>query len=127
MYDVSFGRRLVSLLIDWAVATLSVVAVTRTPLAGEGAVSSFYTLGVFFVEVTLLTGTLGFSIGKRIMSISVVGPDGRPIGVPRAALRTALLCLVVPALIQNEDQRGLHEIVSGSRVARRTPPSASRT
>ena len=44
-----------------------------------------------------------------------------------AALRTALLCLVVPALIQNEDQRGLHEIVSGSRVARRTPPSASRT
>lgn len=127
MYDVSFGRRLAALLIDWAMASLSVVAVTRTPLAGEGAVSSFWTLGVFFVEVALLTGTLGFSIGKRIVGISVVGPDGRPIGLPRAALRTALLCLVVPAVIQNEDQRGLHEIVSGSRVARRTPPSASRT
>lgn len=127
MYDVSFGRRLVSLLIDWAVATLSVVAVTRTPLAGEGAVSSFVTLGTFFVEVTLLTGTLGFSIGKRVMGLSVVAPNGRPIGLPKAALRTALLCLVIPAVIQNEDQRGLHEIVSGSRVARRTPPSPSRT
>ncbi len=125
MYDVSFGRRLVALLIDWVVAMLSVVAFTGTPLAGEGAVSSFVTLAVFFVEVTLLTGTLGFSIGKRITGLKVVDPDGRPIGVPRAALRTVLLCLFVPAIIQNEDQRGLHEIVSGSRVARRAPSSGA--
>lgn len=125
MYDVSLGRRLVSLLIDWAVAMLSVVAFTSTPLAGEDAVSSFWTLGVFFVEVTLLTGTLGYSIGKRVMGIGVVGPDGRPIGLPRAALRTLLLCLVVPAVIQNEDRRGLHEILTDSRVARRVPPAGS--
>lgn len=125
MYDVSLGRRLVSLLIDWAVAMLSVVAFTSTPLAGEGAVSSFWTLGVFFVEVTLLTGTLGYSIGKRVTGISVVGPDGRPIGLPRAALRTLLLCLLVPAIIQNEDRRGLHEILTGSRVALRVPPAGS--
>jgi uncharacterized RDD family membrane protein YckC len=121
VYDVSFGRRFVALLIDWGVAMLSVVAFTGTPLAGAGAVSSFVTLGVFFLEVTLLTGTLGFSIGKRVTALKVVDPDGRPIGVPRAALRTLLLCLFVPAIIQNEDQRGLHEIVSGSRVARRVP------
>jgi uncharacterized RDD family membrane protein YckC len=118
VYDVSLGRRLVALFVDWIVAMLSVVAVTRTPLAGEGAVSSFVTLGVFFVEVTLLTGTLGYSIGKRLLGLRVVDPDGRPIGLPRAALRTAGLCLVIPAVIQNEDHRGLHDIVSGSRVAR---------
>lgn len=125
MYDVSLGRRLVALLIDWAVATLSVVAVTGTPLAGAGAVSSFVTLAVFLVEVALLTGTLGYSIGKRVTGLSIVGPDGRPIGLPRAVLRTALLCLVVPAIIQNEDRRGLHEIVSGSRVAWRVPPTGA--
>jgi uncharacterized RDD family membrane protein YckC len=118
VYDVSLGRRLLALFIDWAVAMLSVVAVTRTPLAGEGAVSSFVTLGVFFVEVTLLTGVLGYSIGKRVLGLQVVSPEGQPIGLPRAALRTALLCLVIPAVIQNEDHRGLHDILSGSRVAR---------
>lgn len=118
MYDVSLGRRLAALFIDWIIAMLSVVAVTRTPLAGEGAVSSFVTLGVFFVEVTVLTGTLGYSIGKRTLGLRVVDPDGRPIGLLSAALRTAALCLVIPAIIQNEDRRGLHDIVSGSRVAR---------
>ncbi len=78
MYDVSLGRRLLALFIDWAVAMLSVVAVTRTPLAGEGAVSSFVTLGVFFVEVTLLTGVLGYSIGKRVLGLQVVSPEGQP-------------------------------------------------
>lgn len=119
MEDVSFGRRLVALLVDWLVAMLTVVAITSTPVAGEGAVSSFWTLGVFFLEVTLLVGTIGFTIGKRLMGLVVVGPDGRPIGLPRAALRTALLCLAVPALIQNEEHRGLHEVLSGSRVERR--------
>lgn len=118
VYDVSLGRRVLALFIDWVVAMLSVVAVTRTPLAGEGAVSSFVTLGVFFVEVTLLTGVLGYSIGKRVLGLQVVSPTGRPIGLPRAALRTALLCLVIPAVIQNDDRRGLHDILSESRVAR---------
>ena len=117
--NVSFGRRLLALVVDWLVAMLTVVAITRTPVAGEDAVSSFWTLGVFFVEVTLLVGTLGFSIGKRLLGLVVVGPDGRPIGLPRAALRTALLCLVVPALIQNEEHRGLHEVFTSSRVERR--------
>ena len=53
-----------------------------------------------------------------MLSLQVVSPDGQPIGLPRAALRTALLCLVIPAVIQNEDHRGLHDILSGSRVAR---------
>lgn len=118
MDDVSFGRRFVALFIDWAVAMLTVAAVTRTPLAGEGAANSFLTLGTFFAQVTILVATLGFSIGKRIMGICVVGPDGRPIGFARAAVRTFLLCLVVPALIQNDEHRGFHEIASRSRQTR---------
>ena len=119
MHDVSLGRRLLALLIDWVVASLIVVAFTGTPFAGEGAASSFVTLAVFFVMVTLLTGLLGRTIGKRLLGMVVVNPAGRPIGLGPAALRTFLLCLVIPALVQNEEHRGFHEIASGSRVERR--------
>ena len=119
MDDVSFGRRFVALLVDWAVALLSTAAITGTALAGPGAAGGFLVLGVFLVEVALLTGTLGFSIGKRVVGLVVEGPDGRPIGLPKALLRTALLCLVVPAVIQNDEHRGLHDVVAASRVARR--------
>jgi uncharacterized RDD family membrane protein YckC len=118
VYDVSFGRRFLALLIDWGVAMLTVVALTRTPISGDGALSPFWTLLAFVVETALLTGTLGFTIGKRIVGLRVINPAGRVIGLPMALVRSGLLALVLPALVQNEDHRGLHEIASNSRVAR---------
>jgi hypothetical protein len=38
--------------------------------------------------------------------------------VPRALLRTFLLALVIPALVRNDEGRGLHDIAAGSRVIR---------
>ena len=49
--------------------------------------------------MSILTGLFGYSIGKRILGIKVENPDGRPIGLVRAFVRTALLCLVIPALV----------------------------
>lgn len=103
---------------------LTVVAVTRTPVSGEGAVSPFWTLFVFFAETAVLTGTLGFTIGKRLLGLHVVNVFGRPIGLGRAAVRSLLLSLVLPAVVQNEERRGLHEIASGSRVVRASTSSA---
>ena len=45
--------------------------------------------------------------------------DGRPIGAGRALLRTALLCLVIPAAILDRDSRGLHDKAVGSVVGSR--------
>jgi hypothetical protein len=42
--------------------------------------------------------------------------DGRPLGVVRAALRTVLLLLLVPALIWDRDGRGLHDKAADSVV-----------
>ena len=44
--------------------------------------------------------------------------DGAPIGLPRAALRTLLLCLLIPALIWDRAGRGLHDKAAGTVVVR---------
>ena len=70
------------------------------------------------LEVGLLTGLVGFSIGKRLLGMRIENPDGRPIGVPRAILRTLLLCLVLPAIVMTDDKRGIHDLAAGSRVVK---------
>ena len=74
--------------------------------------------GVFIVEVAILVGLTGFSIGKRIMGLRLINPDGRPIGVLRALLRTVLLSLVIPAIVMTDDKRGLHDLAAGSKVVK---------
>lgn len=114
MTIAGWPRRIGALFIDWFIAVLSAAAITGNPIGGSGDSSPFWPLGVFFVEVSLMTGLLGYSIGKRALGVKVIREDGSPIGFPRAVLRTALLCLVFPALINTEQQRGLHDLAAGS-------------
>lgn len=118
METPSLGRRILALLIDWAVAALSAVALTGVSYPPKDIGENFVIVGFFIVEVGLLTGLLGFTIGKRILGLRVENPAGQPIGIPRAVLRTALLSLVLPAIVMNEDKRGLHDIAAGARVIR---------
>ncbi|MEO6605736.1 MAG: RDD family protein [Aeromicrobium sp.] len=116
----SLGRRIVALLIDWIVAIFSAVAVAgvQYPPArlSDDASETFIILAFFIGEVALLTGLVGFTIGKRVMKLKVENPAGKPIGIPRALVRTALLSIVLPAIVMNEDKRGLHDLAAGSRV-----------
>lgn len=95
------GRRIVALLIDWGVALL----ISNFAFAGN----SWATLAIFAAEQILLIGTLGYSIGHRIMGIHVVKLGGAPAGPLAALVRTLLLCLVIPATIFDPDHRGLHD------------------
>ena len=115
---VSIGRRLAALVIDWVVALLSASVIARNAGEPQRFIETLIVPGVFVVEVGLLTGLLGFSIGKRLVGLRVEGPDGRPIGVPRSLLRTLLLALVIPALVMNDERRGLHDVATTSRVIR---------
>jgi uncharacterized RDD family membrane protein YckC len=118
----SLMRRLGALLIDWIIAAFSAVTLAgvRYPPAplDEDPSQTFIIIGFFVLEVGLLTGLVGFSIGKRILGMRIENPDGRPIGVPRAILRTLLLCLVLPAIVMTDDKRGMHDLAAGSRVVR---------
>jgi uncharacterized RDD family membrane protein YckC len=118
----SLIRRLGALLIDWIVAALSAVALAGVsyppaPL-DEDPSQTFIIIGFFVAEVSLLSGLLGRSIGKRVMGLRLENPDGQPIGVPRAVLRTLLLCLVLPAIVMTDDKRGIHDLAARSRVVR---------
>jgi uncharacterized RDD family membrane protein YckC len=74
----------------------------------------------FAVEVLLLTALTGQSLGKRVLGIRVVRPaqlEGPPGFLP-AAIRTALVMLVLPAVIMDRDGRGLHDRAAGTLVVR---------
>jgi uncharacterized RDD family membrane protein YckC len=112
-----YGRRIAALVIDWFVALLvASVFVGGEVWTGEGA-GLWAPLVALAVELTLLDGLLGYSIGRRFLSLAVVRLDGRrPVGIPLALLRSVLLCLAVPALIIDKDRRGLHDLAAGTVV-----------
>ena len=95
------GRRIVAICVDWAIALL----ISNYAFGGD----PWATLAVFAVEQALLVGTLGYSIGHRIVGIHVVRLGGGPAGPVPALVRSLLLCLVIPAVIFDPDHRGLHD------------------
>ena len=67
----------------------------------------------------LLLSTLGSTFGQRLLGLQLVDLSGRPANVVQVALRTVLLCLAVPALIWDRDQRGLHDKAAKTVLVRR--------
>jgi hypothetical protein len=105
------GRRLAGLLVDWLLAVL----IARWLFHGH----PLGPLGVFAVEQLLLVGTLGSSIGHAAVGLRVETVAGRLPGPLRAAVRTALICVVIPAVIWDRDQRGLQDKAAGTVLVRR--------
>ena len=95
------GRRILAIVIDWTLALL----ISNFLFGGD----QWATLSIFATEQILLIATLGYSIGHRIAGIHVVRLGGAPAGPLAAVVRTVLLCLVIPAVIFDPDQRGLHD------------------
>ncbi len=111
-----WGRRIAALLIDWALANFIALVI-----AGSEAFSGsarWLPLAVWFVMVWLLTGLTGASAGQRLLRITVLRLDHRPVGLARAFVRTALIALVVPPLVFDRDGRGLHDMAAGTVVVR---------
>ncbi|MDP9885145.1 RDD family protein [Sinomonas atrocyanea] len=104
------GRRVLGLCIDWAAS----YAIAAAFLGG----SQLTILAVFAVEQVLLVGLVGHGLGHRLAGLTVRRLDGSPVGIPRAALRTLLLCLVIPAVVFDPDQRGVHDKAAGTVVVR---------
>jgi len=107
------GRRILAIAIDW-VASLLVASVIVPGLRPWNDNAAFPILLVFFAEVTLFTWVLASSFGQRLLRIEVVDLFGARLPLWRIALRTALICLVVPAVILDSQGRGLHDRAVGS-------------
>lgn len=90
-----------ALVVDWALCSL----ISAAFFGYDGLA----TLGIFAIEQMLLVGTLGYSVGHRVFGMQVQKLDGQTAGMGPAIIRTVLICLVIPAVVFDEDQRGLHD------------------
>ncbi|MCW4464441.1 RDD family protein [Glutamicibacter sp. MNS18] len=96
-----FPRRVGAIIIDWALAMLVSWWLFES--------SSLATLLLFCAGQMLTVGFTGHSIGHRTFGMQVQSMDGTAIKPWVGALRSLLLCLVIPALVADADQRGLHD------------------
>jgi uncharacterized RDD family membrane protein YckC len=112
-----FGRRLVAILVDWLVCNVIAVGLWRYRL-GEGGLGSFKPLGVFVLMNLLLVGTLGSTIGHRLLGLRVVRVGGAGAGPIPAVIRTILLAVVIPAVVWDRDIRGFHDKLAGTVLVR---------
>lgn len=73
----------------------------------------------FAVEVAVLIAATGQTLGMRIVGLRVrpVSGAARP-ALQWAVVRTLLLILLLPALVWDRDQRGLHDKAAGTMVVR---------
>ncbi|MER7048272.1 MULTISPECIES: RDD family protein [Streptomyces] len=105
------GRRFGALFIDWGLCFLIAYGLLS---GGAGQTAGNWALGVLLVLSTLTVGTVGFTPGKRIFGLRVISVNGGRLAFVRAAVRSLLLCLAIPALIWDRDGRGLHDTLSRS-------------
>jgi len=117
MERAGLGRRFAAISIDWAIATFSAALII--PLQSSSLGPSLTRLGVFVLEVALLTSLGGASAGQRIMKIKVLtSPDYLFVKPTAVFLRTILIALVIPAVVTDQDGRGLHDRIAKTVVVK---------
>ncbi len=112
----SWRARIAALLLDWAGSMLVAIFAFGMAVLRESDWRSWMILAVFFVEKTVLTALVGGSFGQIVARIRVIRLDGQPLGWWRAALRTAMVSVVLPAVVIGADRRGLHDHALGTVV-----------
>ena len=116
----STGSRFLALLLDLVAGGLiGALLFSLLDDPAPGLRSTVATAG-FALQVLVLQSLTGQSLGMRLVRIRVArlaAPSGPP-GFLAVAVRTALLCLVVPAVLMDQDARGLHDKAGGTVVLR---------
>lgn len=100
-----------ALVLDWGSAVLISIAFFQY--------DPWATLAVFAVVQIVFLLTAGGSPGHMIFGMRVVPLSAGYLGIWRPFVRTLLVCLVIPAVIWDKDQRGLHDRLIGTILVRR--------
>ncbi|MDX2375325.1 RDD family protein [Microbacterium sp. LRZ72] len=103
------GRRIGALFVDYGAAYLLSAFFAYDPLA---------ILAIFAAIQILFLPTTQGSPGHRIFGIRLARVEGGWVGLWRPIVRTLLLILVIPAVIWDADQRGLHDKAAGTVLLR---------
>ena len=110
-------RRALGLLVDWFLAQLISVLAFGAEL-GAGGAQAFVPLGVLAVINVLCITAFAATPGQASCGLQVlqVRPGSFPLQV---LVRTALLCLFVPAVLSDRNGRGFHDAAAGTVIVRR--------
>jgi uncharacterized RDD family membrane protein YckC len=111
----SWPRRIIALFVDWIISTLVVIGFIGPHAYANDPASGWLVLGVFAVEVAVLTALAAGSFGQLLAGIRVLTTEGRPLNLLLSVVRTLLICVVIPPLVFRSDSgRGLHDLAVGS-------------
>jgi len=106
------GKRFLAITIDWLMSW-AVGSIFFDQDQGR----PFWIASVFFLQIFILTSTTGASAGQRLVRLRVLRyPELEPLGIGATLLRTLLILLVVPAVVYDNQGRGLHDRIVGSAV-----------
>ena len=105
---------MLALVVDWVLSLLAVGAFVGTEVWSGDGVVQWAPLAVFAAEVWIFTSLLGASAGQILLGVVIRRTSGARLDPGRALLRTALICLVIPPLVFNRDQQGLHDLAADS-------------
>ncbi|MGK2854836.1 MAG: RDD family protein [Microbacteriaceae bacterium] len=105
------GRRIAGLAIDWMIA-----AVIAYALFDYDALALML---IWMGAQIVFSATIASSVGQRIVGLRLERVTGGYAGLVRPIIRTLLLALIIPALIWDADQRGLHDKAAGTILVRR--------
>lgn len=113
------GRRLVAIVVDWVACLLITHGLIGRVVELSPEAFSFGPLALLFL-LNLAGVTLGgATFGHRLLGLRVVPMVGEWVTPLRAAVRAALLCLAIPAMIViSDDGRGLHDRAAGTKIVR---------
>ena len=114
------GRRVGALFIDYGAAYILAGLFVTDPdglpaiFSGDPLVIAAIFMAIQVVFAPMLQG----SPGHRILGLRLTRIDGAWVGLWRPIVRTVLLVLVIPAVIWDADQRGLHDKAAGTVLVR---------
>lgn len=111
------GRRFVAIVIDWVIAQLVASFVLGANLSKGGSVG-FVVLGVFAVLSIVSLTAVGATFGHWLLGLQL-RQARQGAFVVQVLVRTALLCLFVPAVLTGSDGRGFHDRIAGTVLVRR--------
>jgi uncharacterized RDD family membrane protein YckC len=79
-----------------------------------GAGLTWLPLACWFGLVWLATAFTGASLGQWMLGLRIVRLGGGRVGIGAAAIRTALILLIIPPLIFDKERRGLHDLAANT-------------
>ena len=115
----SWRSRVAAMIGDWAACMIVATLIFGSEVLTGSGWRSFMILALYFVEASILTALTGASFGQLIARIGVIRLDGGPLGWWRPVARTAMKCVVLPAVVIGAERRGMNDLLLGTVVVNR--------